>query len=125
MGDQRQIETSLDAGVQHWNKALAHLQPLLSTTLTWDNSVLASRQGQGGSSPLASVNNAGGNIGNIAELQRSSMTGMSQSSVSGPGFVTPEASAIVVGGVSVPAGFNIGEVSSAKPYSIGGVSGPD
>ena len=29
-----------------------HLQPLLSTTLTWDNSVLASRQGHSGTSLL-------------------------------------------------------------------------
>ena len=97
-----------------------HLQPLLSTTLTWDNSVLASRQGHSGTSPLASMGNAGENIGNFAEIQRSSLTGMSHTSVPGPGFVTPQASAIVVGGVSVPAGFNIGEVSSAKPTVLVG-----
>ena len=50
--------------------------------------MLASRQGHSGTgSPLASVGNAGENIGNFAEIQRSSLTGMSHTSVPGPGLL--------------------------------------
>jgi len=100
------------------------LQPLLSTTMTWDNSVLGNRMNNGNSTNF----NTSGNNNNSQIMMNSpnmgNMTSLSQSSIPGPGFVTPEASAVVVGGVSIPAGFNLGEVSSAKPYSIGGMRGP-
>eukprot|EP00943_MAST-04B_sp_MAST-4B-sp1_P009877 g9877.t1 len=113
------------------------LQPLLSTTLTWDNSVLGSRAINasndrqtmvGGANLYSPSTMSNPSMENVERIRNAGMgapmTGMSQTSMPGPGFVTPEASAVVVGGVSVPAGFNIGEISSAKPYSIGSLSGP-
>lgn len=94
------------------------LEPLLSTTMTWQNSVLGQREPHASSvQPQHSVERMGGS----EVLSPNNVSSMSQRSVPGPGFVTPEASEIVIGGVSVPAGFNVGGVSTASPYNIGSV----
>ena len=106
---QRRPRASIEDGSR------VQLDPLLSTTMTWNNSVLGSREHGGPPSNFAQTSLASQGGSAILEDQ------MSQHSVPGPGTYTPEASAVVIGGVSVPAGFNVGGVSTATPYSMGNV----